>query len=70
MAASLEARRPLLDHKLVEYVLDWSRSRLHGLTTKWIFKKTMGASLPGRISIAPRKDQHPIKLWLRRELRS
>jgi asparagine synthase (glutamine-hydrolysing) len=71
MAASLEARAPLLDHKVVEFAFslpgDW---KLHGLTTKWIFKKTMERLLP-RENITRRKEGFsiPIKHWLRRELR-
>jgi len=71
MAASLEAREPLLDHKLVEYVfaLD-GRLKLHGLTTKWIFKKTMERLLPRENIYRPKEGfSIPIKLWLRRELR-
>jgi len=71
MAASLEARAPLLDHKVVEFAFslpgDW---KLHGLTTKWIFKKTMERLLP-RENIYRRKEGFsiPIKHWLRCELR-
>ena len=71
MAASLEAREPLLDHKLVEYVfaLD-GRLKLHGLTTKWIFKKTMERLLPRENIYRPKEGfSIPIKHWLRGELR-
>jgi asparagine synthase (glutamine-hydrolysing) len=71
MAASLEAREPLLDHKLVEYVFGLDgRLKLHGLTTKWIFKKTMERLLPRESIFRPKEGfSIPIKLWLRRELR-
>ncbi|OGD18480.1 MAG: asparagine synthase (glutamine-hydrolyzing) [Candidatus Aminicenantes bacterium RBG_16_63_16] len=71
MAASLEAREPLLDHKLVELAFRLPGSvKLHGLTTKWIFKKTVERLLP-RENIYRRKEGFsiPIKHWLRSELK-
>ncbi len=71
MATSLEAREPLLDHKLVEFAFsipgEW---RVQGLTTKWIFKKTMERLLP-RKNIYRSKEGFsiPIKQWLKVELR-
>lgn len=72
MATSLEAREPLLDHRLVEFVFslpgEW---KVHGLETKWIFKKTMERLLPQENIYRPKEGfSIPIKLWLRRELRS
>jgi len=71
MAASLEAREPLLDHKLVEFVFGLDgRLKLHGLTTKWIFKKTMERLLPRENIYRPKEGfSIPIKHWLREELR-
>ncbi len=71
MATSLEAREPLLDHKLVEFVFGLDgRLKLHGLTTKWIFKKTMERLLPRENIYRPKEGfSIPIKHWLRRELR-
>ncbi len=71
MAVSLEAREPLLDHKLVEFAFRLPGSlKLHGLTTKWIFKKTLERLLP-RDNIYRKKEGFsiPIKHWLRVELR-
>ena len=71
MAASLEAREPLLDHKLIEFAFRLpGRLKLRGLTTKWIFKKTVERLLPKDI-IYRRKEGFsiPIKHWLRVELR-
>jgi len=71
MAVSLEARAPLLDHKVVEFAFGLPGSwKLHGLTTKWIFKKTMERLLP-RENIYRRKEGFsiPIKHWLRVELK-
>jgi asparagine synthase (glutamine-hydrolysing) len=71
MAASLEAREPLLDHKLVEFMFGLNgRLKLHGLTTKWIFKKTMERLLPRENIYRPKEGfSIPIKHWLRGELR-
>jgi asparagine synthase (glutamine-hydrolysing) len=71
MATSLEAREPLLDHKLVEYVFGLDgRLKLHGLTTKWVFKKTMERLLPRENIYRPKEGfSIPIKHWLRGELR-
>ncbi|MCJ7611316.1 MAG: asparagine synthase (glutamine-hydrolyzing) [Candidatus Aminicenantes bacterium] len=71
MAVSLEARAPLLDQKVVEFAFGLPGSwKLHGLTTKWIFKKTMERLLP-RDNITRRKEGFsiPIKHWLQVELR-
>ena len=71
MATSLETRVPLLDHKLVEFAFSLPGPlKLKGLTTKWIFKKTMEQRLP-RPNIYRSKEGFsiPIKQWLRRELK-
>jgi len=71
MAASLEAREPLLDHKLVEFAFRLpGRLKLHGLTTKWIFKKTAERLLP-KENIYRKKEGFsiPIKHWLKADLR-
>jgi asparagine synthase (glutamine-hydrolysing) len=71
MAVSLEAREPLLDHKLVEFAFRLpGKLKLHGLATKWLFKKTMERLLP-KDTIYRRKEGFsiPIKHWLRVELR-
>ena len=71
MAVSLEARVPLLDHKVAEYVFslpgDW---KLRGLTTKWLFKKTVERLLPME-TIYKKKEGFsiPIKHWLGKELK-
>ncbi len=71
MAASLEAREPLLDHKLIEYAFSLPGDlKLRGLTTKWIFKKTMEPYLPRENVFRPKEGfSIPIKHWLRRELK-
>jgi asparagine synthase (glutamine-hydrolysing) len=71
MAASLEAREPLLDHKLVEFAFSLpGRLKINGLETKWIFKKTMERLLPRENIYRPKEGfSIPIKHWLRQELR-
>ena len=71
MAASLEAREPLLDHKLVEFAFRLPGDfKLHGSQTKWIFKKTLERLLP-RETLYRKKEGFsiPIKHWLAVELR-
>jgi len=71
MAPSLEAREPLLDHKLIEFAFSLPGSwKLRGLETKWIFKKTMERLLPRENIYRPKEGfSIPIKHWLRHELR-
>jgi len=71
MAASLEAREPLLDHKLVEFAFTLPGDfKLRGGRTKWIFKKTMARLLPPETLARPKEGfSIPIKHWLRTELR-
>jgi asparagine synthase (glutamine-hydrolysing) len=71
MASSLEARVPLLDHKLVEFVFSLpGRYKLHGFETKWILKKTMERLLP-RETLYRKKEGFsiPIKHWLVTDLK-
>ncbi len=71
MACSLETRAPLLDHKLVEFVFSLPGNlKVRGLTTKWIFKKTMEGILPYE-TIYRQKEGFsiPIKKWLREEFK-
>jgi asparagine synthase (glutamine-hydrolysing) len=71
MAASLEARAPLLDHKLVEFAFSLPPGmKVRGATTKWFFKKAMEGILPPEV-IYRRKEGFsiPIKSWLKRELK-
>ena len=71
MATSLETRVPLLDHKIVEFAYSLPGNlKLNGLTTKWIFKKTMERLLPHQ-NIYRKKEGFsiPIKHWLRTELK-
>ncbi|MCG7848248.1 MAG: asparagine synthase (glutamine-hydrolyzing) [ANME-2 cluster archaeon] len=71
MANSLEARVPLLNHHFVELVAGIPPNlKLHGLSTKYIFKKAMLKLLPKEIIY--RKKQGfsiPMKNWLQEDLR-
>ena len=71
MANSLEVRVPFLDHEFLELCATIPGSmKLKGLTTKYIFKKSMLKLLPK--NIVYRKKQgfsFPIKNWLRNELK-
>ena len=70
MAHSLEARPPLLDHRLVEFAATIpSRFRLRDGTTKYLFKQAMRGLLPD--SIIDRQKHGfavPIAQWFRGEL--
>ncbi len=71
MAASLETRVPLIDHKIVEFMFDLpGELKLHGMTTKWLFKQTMERLLP-KENITRKKEGFsiPIKHWLCGELK-
>jgi asparagine synthase (glutamine-hydrolysing) len=71
MAVSLEAREPLLDHKLVEFAFRLPDDlKLHNGETKWILKKTMERLLP-KENIWRSKEGFsiPIKHWLNTDLR-
>jgi asparagine synthase (glutamine-hydrolysing) len=69
MANSLEARVPLLDHKLVEFVGQLPANlKLNGRTRKYLLKQVARKLLPPEI--IDRKKQGfpiPIERWLRKE---
>lgn len=70
MACSLEVRAPLLDYRLIEYVLGLpSSQRLRGLTQKYIFKKSLKNIVPANILHRPKKGFGiPLGRWLRTDL--
>jgi asparagine synthase (glutamine-hydrolysing) len=71
MAASLEARVPLLDHHLVEFAASLpSRLKVHGLTRKYLLKQVARELLPSEI-IRQRKKGFPVPIseWFRAEAR-
>ena len=72
MAVSLEARVPLLDHKVVEFAASLPQNlKVRGLMRKYLLKKVSRRWLPSEI--IQRKKQGfpmPIPLWFRNEARS
>src|SRR5947209_6612557 len=72
MAASLEARTPLLDHKLIELVGRIpARLKMRGPETKHLFKRAVAGLVPDEILHRPKQGFGvPIQRWINRELRS
>ena len=67
MAVSLEAREPLLDHRLVEFAAMLPPSlRLRGGEGKWLMKQTMRPYLPREILHRPKQGfVTPVSAWFR-----
>jgi asparagine synthase (glutamine-hydrolysing) len=67
MATSLEAREPLLDHRLVEFAAGLPEGlRVKGRHGKWLLKKAMERYLPEDILYRPKQGfVTPIAEWLR-----
>lgn len=67
MAVSLEAREPLLDHRLIEFAARLPESmRVRGTTGKFLLKKCMERYLPQDILYRPKQGfVTPIAQWLR-----
>lgn len=72
MAASLEARVPLLDHKLIEFVTKIpSELKLKNLETKYIFRKAVRGLVPDTILDRPKQGFGvPINEWINNQLRT
>lgn len=67
MAVGLEAREPLLDHRLLEFAASLpERMRVRGGQGKWLMKKTMEGYLPQDILYRPKMGfVTPIDQWFR-----
>jgi asparagine synthase (glutamine-hydrolysing) len=67
MAVSLEAREPLLDHRLIEFGAAMpERVRVRGMTGKWLMKQAMRRYLPDDILFRQKMGfVTPIAAWLR-----
>jgi asparagine synthase (glutamine-hydrolysing) len=67
MAVSLEAREPLLDHRLIEFAARLPENmRVRGTTGKWLMKQVMRPSLPEDVLFRPKMGfVTPIAAWLR-----
>ena len=71
MAVSLEARAPLLDHRLVDFVTRIPVSlKLAGTQTKQIFKRAVSDLIPGEVLNRGKQGFGiPIPKWINQELR-
>jgi asparagine synthase (glutamine-hydrolysing) len=71
MANSLEARSPLLDHRLVEFCAALPSSyKLRGRTSKWLLRRLMRDRLPAEILTRSKMGFGvPVGEWLRTDLR-
>jgi asparagine synthase (glutamine-hydrolysing) len=71
MAASLEARVPLLDPRLVEMMLlAPRRNKLRGSATKVQLRRIAARYLPREVALQPKRGfSPPLGLWLRGELK-
>ena len=67
MAVSLEAREPLLDHRLIEFAAALpERLRLKRGEGKWLLKKTMERYLPSEVLYRQKQGfVTPVSQWLR-----
>jgi asparagine synthase (glutamine-hydrolysing) len=67
MAVSLEAREPLLDHRLIEFAAGLpERLRIRGGQGKWLLKHAMERYLPKDVLFRPKQGfVTPIAAWLR-----
>ncbi|EZP49052.1 MULTISPECIES: XrtA/PEP-CTERM system amidotransferase [Sphingomonas] len=70
MAVGLEAREPLLDHRLVEFCATLPVAmRLHGGEGKWLMKRSLERYLPRDILYRPKMGfVTPISAWFRNAL--
>ncbi len=71
MAVSLEARAPLLDHELIDFVTRIPASmKMRGLETKYIFKRAVRDFVPAEILDRPKQGfGMPIEQWINNQLR-
>jgi asparagine synthase (glutamine-hydrolysing) len=67
MAHSIEARPPLLDHRMVEFAASMPPElRLRGTTTKYLFKRAMRGIVPDALIDRPKRGfAVPLDRWFR-----
>ena len=70
MAASVEGRPPLLDHRIVEFMFGLHpRHRINGKTQKYLLKKAMEGYIPRDIIYRPKAPfGSPLRSWIRGSL--
>jgi asparagine synthase (glutamine-hydrolysing) len=67
MAASVESRPPLIDHRVVEYMFSLSpEARIKGMTQKYLLKKVAEKYLPRKVIYRPKAPfASPLRSWIR-----
>lgn len=67
MAASIESRPPLTDHRIIEFMFSLSpRQRIRKLTQKYLLKKVAERYLPDNIIYRPKAPfASPLRSWVR-----
>ena len=70
MAAGVEGRPPLIDHRIIEFMFKLPpKFRLNFLTQKYLLKKVSEKYLPRKIIYRPKAPfSAPMRGWLRNEL--
>lgn len=70
MAAGVEGRPPLVDHKVVEFAFSIpAKYKIHGLQSKYIFKKAMETLLPHEVIHRPKAPfGAPLRSWVKNGL--
>ena len=70
MAVSLEAREPLLDHRLIEFAATLPPSlRIRAGQSKWLMKKALEPWLPKDVLYRPKMGfVTPVSAWFRKDL--
>lgn len=67
MAAGIEGRPPLIDHRVVEFMFSLApRHRIHGNVQKYLLKKVAERYLPANIVYRPKAPfGSPLRSWIR-----